>query len=142
MTTQTQAEFVAIDTTFIQTNSLAHFMGGLGYTQKGNSFETDIPALKHHKVLSYRTAVSLHNSGVEGWKEDKTTNTFSPVVQTNRGLKELDMYISGYGLQKLMAHRLVQEVKLQLVKRKGLQVQSHMVKPQTVFLTGVLGLVN
>lgn len=138
----TQAEFQAADTTFIQTNSLAHFMGGLGYVQQGNSFVTDSPSLKHIRVLAYRTAVQLHNSGKYDWKETKSTNTFSPIVQTKRGMKTLDMHVSGYGLQQLFARRLVKKVKLQLSKTRGLQVQSHMVKPQTEFLTGVLGLVS
>lgn len=138
----TQENFQAVDTTFIQTNSLAHFMGGLGYTQKGNSFVTDSPSLKHISVLSYRTSVQLHNSVASDWKENKSTNTFSPAVQTKCGMKELDLHISGYGLQQLFARRLVKIVKLQLSKKKGLQVQSNMVKPQTSFLTGVLGLVN
>jgi len=138
--TTSKTEFQAIDTTFIQTNSLAHFMGGLGYTQKGDGFETENQALKHIKRLSYSTAVQLHNLNPLFWKEDIATNHFSPTIFNGKTYAALDMHISGYGLQQLMAVKLVKQVKLVVVRGKGLVVQSHMVKPQTPFITRVLGL--
>ena len=132
--------FVVIDTTFIQTNSLAHFMGGLGYERKGNGFETKEKNMSHIKRLSYSTAVQLHNLPVNGWVEDTSTNTFSPVIFNGKEYRGLDLHISGYGLQMLQARRLVKRVKLVSTRKGGFKVQSNMVKPQTSFLTGVLGL--
>lgn len=132
-------DFIAIDTTHIQTTSLQHFMGGLDYQLVDGQFQTKSKGMRHMAKIAFHTAVQLHNLGNNEWIEDKQTNSFSPKVFNGKQYKQLDMHLSGYALQQLQARRLVKQVKLQ-VSKGDLITQSFMVKPQTPFITRALGL--
>lgn len=141
MTAKPQPEkFEPQDTAFIQSMSLQHFMGGIGYKQDGKQFVTDNNEMSHLSRLSYRTAVQLHNLPVSEWvyKDDVT---LYPVLG-KRIKRTLVLGLGAYALQKLQATKLVQTVKLQMTKNGYLDVQCHEVKPQTPILTFALGLTS
>lgn len=133
-----EKEFVVLDTSSIQGQSLINFMGCLGYQpedHKSSRFVSHHPQRKANKWLSLETAQRLHNATSNDWVEVQTGwFVFGPV--------DLDILMNAYDLQQLYATRLVAKTKWQHLRKGGHRVvlQSPMVKPNSPLLTGLLGL--
>lgn len=134
-----EKEFVVLDTSEVQIESLHAFMHTLGYRQEGNSsarFITEDPTKAANKWLSFETAQKLHNATAEDWTEvARGVFMFKPVQLPS-------IIYNAYGLQMLYATRLVQKVKWQHTRKGGhsIRMTSPMVKPNSPILTNFLGL--
>lgn len=133
-----QEEFVVLDTTAIQIDSLVTFMAKLGFSFNAarGSFKTDNDQPKGSRSLRFSTAQRLHNATMEDWKElVPGWYTFAPVSLPTLAL-------NGYQLQELYATKLVKKTKF-LHARKGggrITLNSPMVKPAHPMMTALLGL--
>lgn len=121
-------EFTKQDTYGLQAMSLSAFMDVLGYkataTRFGRiQFKTENPDLKPIRVLSFATAVRLHNAGVDGWKHFQEGVCLPKVVN-------LPLFVGAAIVTKAYGARIVENVKFQADKNApgGVRLVSHMVK--------------
>lgn len=121
-------DFNKQDTYGLQALSLTRFMEVLGYEPTATNFgriqfKTDLPQLKPIRVLSFATAVRLHNAGVDGWKHFQEGVCIPGVVT-------LPMFVGAAVVSKAYGSRIVENVKFQADKNApgGVRLVSHMVK--------------
>ncbi|WOZ57456.1 hypothetical protein [Pseudomonas phage vB_PseuGesM_254] len=147
--------FQKVDTKSIQLESLFNFMAYLGYeparidrlpaagkerhkTRNGGwQMFSGVQAKGGNRNISTRTAIHLHNQELSDYEEVKP-GWFKP-----KGTK-VDMHLSKYALNVLLAHKLVHQVKFQAANRaiRGIQFQSDMVRfvdPTYATLYGIEG---
>lgn len=134
-----QEEFVVLDTSSIQRDSLHTFMARLNYKfdeDQPSRFVTEGATQQANRYISFDTAQRLHNSTVEDWQE------FLPGWFRYKHIN-LNLGLNAYDLQQLFAVKLVQKTKW-LHTRKGghkITMKSPMVKPAHSSMTSFLGLV-
>lgn len=133
-------DFQQVDTKNIQLESLFNFMAYLGYEPARIDRDT-CSGKERHKVrnggwqmfggeaakganrnISTRTAIKFHNLEIDDY-EEIIPGWFSP-----KGVN-MDIRLSKYALNVLLAHKIVHQVKFQAANRaiRGIQFQSDMV---------------
>lgn len=125
--TDTQPEFVPLDTTVVQVRSLLNFMYALGYTldvgSKTGRFVTEQRAHQGNRFLSTATAVKMHNGQREDWNLDQETEIVYPsAVKMKVGFTAL-------GVRLAICSKLVDKVKISVTRSGQIVTQDVMVKP-------------
>lgn len=105
--------FTPVKTDHIQAESLRAFMETLGYrpARENGGWITDNPYLQGNRQLSTATAIKLHNKGKAGWEKYKVEN--APGTWYRPKGMNIDILLSSYGLNVLLASKIVKEVKFQ-----------------------------
>lgn len=110
--------FEIVPTDAVQAESLRLFMQALGYrpARVNGGFITDNPYLQANRQLSTATAIKLHNRGKAGWEKFKVEGHDGTWYRP-KGLSGVDILMSPYGLNVLLATKLVKEVKFQASRK-------------------------
>ena len=107
--------FVTV-TQYAQSESLRQFMRGLDYlpARPNGGFATTSAVLKPHSQISTATAIKLHNLTREDWKPHPVyTGYFYPEALADK----LDILISEFTLDIIMASKVVHKVKFQASRK-------------------------
>lgn len=130
-------EFLVVDTSQVQTDSLIAYMGAVGYKYVNKGWVTDSGGMKHMSRIGHRNAIALHNLDASEWVL-LANNMFVPMING----KLFDMAMNGYTLSRTQAAKLVKKVKMQPNRKapEGIQLQYNMVKPFMPYMTTTLGL--
>lgn len=108
--------FQVTPTQYAQAESLRQFMRGLDYdpARSNGGFRTHSKALKANSQISTATAIKLHNLSREDWKPyELDNNYFYPAPLDGK----VDILISEYTLDVIMASKVVQKVKFQASRK-------------------------
>lgn len=118
-----------VNTRMLQLKSLNSFMKSLGYFPIGKGYITDAGDLKRFEVLSFNTAVILHNAYMEDWEYDGWKHFYFKPKYHFDGTIDLKTGLS-FPVQDVLrarASRYVERLKMQYSRKKGVIVQEHRV---------------
>lgn len=138
--------FQPVSTANVQAESLRLFMQQLGYfpSRANGGFTTDNPYLQRYRQISTATAIKLHNKQRAGWVKVKLDNS-DVTWYKPKGLN-VEIMLTAYGVNTLLAAKLVKQVKFQASRRalNGLVFPTdplaNLIKPQDTRYFGDFGI--